>query len=119
MADQQQQQQQEHQQNEMEVENAEPPPEVVQGLQLNANQLAELQGNLQQAIMEGMQNQYQQNANQDNAPRVVYPDNAHPALYNVPAPVATPWQLARGQKLMNQCPRYARKKPWRQFVGEF
>ena len=118
MADHQQQPQQEPQQNEMEVEVAEQPPEG-QGLQLNANQLAELQGNLQQAIMEGMQNQYQQNANHNNAPPVVYPDNANPALHNVPAPVATPWQLARGQKLMNQCPRYARKKPWRQFVGEF
>ena len=43
----------------------------------------------------------------------VFPPDRHPKYHDVLAPRGNQYQLQRGQKLVHQCPKYARKRPWR------
>ena len=55
----------------------------------------------------------------NNAVQNVFPPGRHPKYHDVPAPRGNAFTLQRGQKLVHQCPKYARKHPWRQYVCEF
>ena len=55
----------------------------------------------------------------NNAVQNVFPPGRHPKYHDVPAPRGNAYQLQRGQKLVHQCLKYARKRPWRQYVCEF
>ena len=65
------------------------------------------------------QNQHQQNNFHFQQVEPVYPLGQNPRFDDVPAPRGNAFQQQRGQKVMNHCPKYARKRPWRQYVCEF
>ena len=65
------------------------------------------------------QNQHQQNNFHFQPDEPVYLPGQNPRFDDVPAPRGNAFQQQRGQKVMNHCPKYARKRPWRQYVCEF
>ena len=65
------------------------------------------------------QNQHQQNNFHLQPDEPVYLPGQNPRFDDVPAPRGNAFQQQRGQKVMNHCPKYARKRPWRQYVCEF
>ena len=86
------------------------PPNNVQGNNVQGNNV---QGNNDQVNNQGNNNW------NNNAVQNVFPPDRHPKYHDVPAPRGNAYQLQRGQKLVHQCPKYARKRPWRQYVCEF
>ena len=96
--------------------NGGPPPPNVQQNPPNV-QGNNVQGNNVQVNNQG-NNNWNNNWN-NNAVQNVFPPGRHPKYHDVPAPRGNAYQLQRGQKLVHQCPKYARKRPWRQYVCEF
>ena len=102
------------------------PPQPQPQLNMDVDQIENLQQDLQANLGVGppppppQPNQDQQNiaqGQQNDHP--VYPPGQNPRFDDVVAPRGNAFQLQRGQKVMNHCPKYARKRPWRQYVCEF
>ena len=106
-------------QDELQVNEGGGPPPEQPAQQNNDGQPPNVQQNPPNVQVNNQGNNNWNNNWNNNAVQNVFPPGRHPKYHDVPAPRGNAFTLQRGQKLVHQCPKYARKRPWRQYVCEF